>query len=606
MNPLFVRNIAIIAHVDHGKTTMVDQLLRQSGTIAEHKEMQERAMDSNDIERERGITILSKCTTVSYKAQSGDDYTINIVDTPGHADFGGEVERVLGMVDSVVLLVDSVEGPMPQTRFVLRKSLALGLKPIVVINKIDRDQARPDAVLNMVFDLFVALNANSEQLDFPVVYASAKKGFAVYDPGDAPVNMVPLFETVIRHVAPPVAKLDGPFCMQAATLSYDAFVGRLAIGRIYEGRVKLGDRVLVNRITGADTFERISKIYRFRGLERVETTEAQAGEIIMIAGVPEILPGDTINAPDSPRRLPAIEIDEPTISMRFLVNGSPFAGREGKFVTSRQIRDRLLKELEKDVSLRVNFESNSDVFEVSGRGELHLAILIENMRREGFELAVSKPVVIFRTGERGEKLEPIEQVTVECGDDFAGTVINKLNQRKGEMQAMEPSGEGMTRIEYLVPSRGLIGFRSEFLTDTRGTGVLYSVFDHYGDFKGEISSRQNGAMVVLEAGVTTAYSLFALQERGQMFMHPSEEVYAGQVLGIHARENELVVNPCKKKALTNMRSAGADEKLILTPPRIHTLESALEWIEEDELVEVTPKSIRIRKVELDHNRRKRN
>lgn len=606
MNPLFVRNIAIIAHVDHGKTTMVDKLLRQSGTIAEHKEMQERAMDSNDIERERGITILSKCTTVAYKSESGDDYTINIVDTPGHADFGGEVERVLGMVDSVVLLVDSVEGPMPQTRFVLRKSLALGLKPIVVINKIDRDQARPDAVLNMVFDLFVALNANSEQLDFPVVYASAKKGFAVYDPKDAPVNMVPLFETVIKHVAPPVAKLDGPFCMQAATLSYDAFVGRLAIGRIYEGRVKLGDRVLVNRITGADTFERISKIYRFRGLEKVETTEAQAGEIIMIAGVPEILPGDTINAPDSPRRLPAIEIDEPTISMRFLVNGSPFAGREGKFVTSRQIRDRLLKELEKDVSLRVNFESNSDVFEVSGRGELHLAILIENMRREGFELAVSKPVVIFRTNEKGGKMEPMEQVTVECGDDYAGTVINKLNQRKGEMQAMEPSGDGMTRIEYLVPSRGLIGFRSEFLTDTRGTGVLYSVFDHYGDFKGEISSRQNGAMVVLESGVTTAYSLFALQERGGMFMHPGEEVYAGQVLGIHARENELVVNPCKKKALTNMRSAGADEKLTLTPPRIHTLESALEWIEEDELVEVTPKSIRIRKVELDHNRRKRN
>jgi GTP-binding protein len=606
MNPLFVRNIAIIAHVDHGKTTMVDKLLRQSGTIADHKEMQERAMDSNDIERERGITILSKCTTVAYKSESGEDYTINIVDTPGHADFGGEVERVLGMVDSVVLLVDSVEGPMPQTRFVLRKSLALGLKPIVVINKIDREQARPDAVLNMVFDLFVALNASSEQLDFPVVYASAKKGFAVYDPHDAPVNMVPLFETVIKHVAPPVAKLDGPFCMQAATLSYDAFVGRLAIGRIYEGRVKLGDRVLVNRITGADTFERISKIYRFRGLEKVETTEAQAGEIIMIAGVPEILPGDTINAPDSPRRLPAIEIDEPTISMRFLVNGSPFAGREGKFVTSRQIRDRLLRELEKDVSLRVNFESNSDVFEVSGRGELHLAILIENMRREGFELAVSKPVVIFRTNDKGGKTEPIEQVTVECGDDYAGTVINKLNQRKGEMQAMEPSGDGMTRIEYLVPSRGLIGFRSEFLTDTRGTGVLYSVFDHYGDFKGEISSRQNGAMVVLESGVTTAYSIFALQERGGMFMHPGEEVYAGQVLGIHARENELVVNPCKKKALTNMRSAGADEKLTLTPPRIHTLESALEWIEEDELVEVTPKSIRIRKVELDHNRRKRN
>jgi GTP-binding protein len=605
MNPLFIRNVAIIAHVDHGKTTLVDKLLRQSGTVAEHKELAERAMDSNDIERERGITILSKCTTVTYKAESGDDYLINIVDTPGHADFGGEVERVLKMVDSVVLLVDAVEGPMPQTRFVLRKSLALGLKPIVVINKIDRDQARPDAVLNMVFDLFVALHATNEQLDFPVVYASAKQGFAMYEANEKPKDMRPLFETIIAKVHPPEVKLNGPFCMQAGTLSYDAFVGRLAIGRIYEGNVKTGDRVLVCRHVGSDTTERISKIYRFRGLERVETTEAQAGEIIMIAGISDILPGDTINAPDSPRRLPAIDIDEPTISMRFMVNGSPFAGREGKFVTSRQIRDRLLRELEKDVSLRVTFADNADVFEVAGRGELHLAILIENMRREGFELAVSKPVVIFRQGDRGEKLEPIEQVTVECGDDYAGTVINKLNMRRGEMQAMEPSGDGMTRLEYLVPSRGLIGFRSEFLTDTRGTGVLYSVFDQYAPYKGDINTRQNGALVVLEAGVTTAYALFALQERGQMFVDPAEEVYAGQVIGQHARENELVINPCKKKALTNMRSAGADDKLLLTPPRIHTLESALEWIDEDELVEITPKSVRVRKVELDHNRRKR-
>jgi GTP-binding protein len=605
MNPQFIRNVAIIAHVDHGKTTMVDQLLRQSGTVAEHKEMAERAMDSNDIERERGITILSKCTSVNYDSVSGDNYLINIVDTPGHADFGGEVERVLKMVDSVVLLVDSVEGPMPQTRFVLRKSLALGLRPIVVINKIDREQARPDAVLDMIFDLFVALHASSEQLDFAVVYASAKKGFAVYDPADAPVNMAPLFETIIKAAPAPNVTLDGAFCMQCATLAYDSFVGRMAIGRVYEGTLKVGERVMICMQAGGERSERISKLFRFRGLERVETTEVQAGEIVMVAGMAEILPGDTINQIDQRRRLPAIDVDEPTISMRFLVNTSPFAGKEGKFVTSRQIRDRLLKELEKDVSLRVTFADNADVFEVAGRGELHLSILIENMRREGFELAVSKPVVIFRQGEKGEKLEPIEQVTVECGDDYASTVINKLNQRRGEMQVMEPSGEGMTRIEYLVPSRGLIGFRSEFLTDTRGTGVLYSVFDHYAPYKGDISSRQNGALVVLEGGITTAYALFSLQERGAMFLGAADEVYSGQVIGQHARENELVINPCKKKALTNMRSAGADDKLLLTPPRLMTLESALEWIDEDELVEVTPKSIRIRKIELDHNRRKR-
>jgi GTP-binding protein len=605
MDPRFVRNIAIIAHVDHGKTTLVDELLRQSGTLNERAELQERAMDSNDIERERGITILSKCTTVTYKAVDSTPYRINIVDTPGHADFGGEVERVLKMVDSVLLLVDAVEGPMPQTRFVLRKSLGLGLRPIVVINKIDRDGARPDAVLDAVFDLFVALNATSEQLDFPVIYASGKSGFAVLDPSDPRENMVPLFELVLQKVDPPAVSLEGPFCMQAATLSYDSFVGRLAIGRVVEGRAKVGDRVTVCSPLHGKRTERISKIFRFRGLEREETQECQAGEIVMLAGLPEILPGDTINQVDHERMLPAIDIDEPTISMRFLVNGSPFAGREGKFVTSRQIRDRLLRELEKDVSLRVAFSDVADVFEVSGRGELHLAILLENMRREGFELAVSKPVVIFRKDEQGQKLEPMEQVTVECGEDYAGTVINKLNLRRGEMQVMEPSGEGMTRIEYLVPARGLIGFRNEFLTDTRGTGVLYSVFDHYGPYRGDIQGRQNGALINMEPGVTTAYSMFSLQERGSMFIQPGEEVYAGQVIGQHARENDLVVNPCKKKQLTNMRSAGADDKLLLTPPRLHTLESALEWIDEDELVEITPKNIRIRKVELDHNRRKR-
>jgi GTP-binding protein len=606
MNPELIRNVAIIAHVDHGKTTLVDKLLRQSGTIADHKQLQERAMDSNDIERERGITILSKCTSVNYESSDGNTYLINIVDTPGHADFGGEVERVLKMVDSVVLLVDSVEGPMPQTRFVLRKSLALGLRPIVVINKIDRDQARPDAVLDMVFDLFVALEAANEQLDFATVYASAKQGYAMYDPADSPDDMAPLFETIIKSAPAPDVKLDGPFCMQCATLAYDSFVGRLAIGRVVEGRLKLGDRVTVCQQAGGEKTERISKLYRFSGLERVETTEVQAGEIVMVAGLPDVLPGDTINQVDNKRRLPAIDIDEPTISMRFMVNTSPFAGKEGKFVTSRQIRDRLGRELEKDVSLRVAYPDDADVFEVSGRGELHLSILIENMRREGFELAVSKPVVIFREGPNGEKTEPVEQVTIECGDDYAGAVINKLNQRRGEMQVMEPSGDGMTRVEFQVPSRGLIGFRNEFLTDTRGTGVLYSVFDHYAPYKGDISGRQNGALVAMENGITTAYSLFTLQDRGSMFVVNAEEVYQGQVIGQNARENELVINPCKRKQLNNMRSSGADDKLLLTPPRIMTLETALEWIDVDELVEVTPKSIRVRKIELDHNRRKRN
>lgn len=605
MNADRIRNVAIIAHVDHGKTTLVDQLLRQSGTVAAHKAMDERAMDSNDIEKERGITILSKCTMVQYAAQDGEDYTVHIVDTPGHADFGGEVERVLKMVDSVLLLVDAVEGPMPQTRFVLRKSLALGLRPIVVINKIDRDQARPDAVLDMVFDLFVALDANEAQLDFPVVYASGRSGFACADPSDPRVDMKPLFEAIIRHVPPPESILSAPFRMQCATLGYDNFVGRLCVGRVISGRVRVGDRVLVNKQLGGHSFERVSRVFRFRGLERIEAEEATAGEIIMLAGVGEIRPGDTINDPDHPMLLDAIQIDEPTISMRFMVNNSPFAGKEGKFVTSRQIRDRLMRELEKDVSLRVEETETADCFKVSGRGELHLSILIENMRREGFEMAVSQPVVITRLDENGRKQEPVELVVVECGEDYSGTVINKLNQRRGEMKALEPSGEGMVRMEYLVPSRGLIGFRGEFLTDTRGTGVLYSNFDHYAEWKGDMPGRRNGALIVMENGATTGYSLFALQDRGSMFMGAGFDVYGGQVLGQHARENDLVVNPCKAKQLTNMRSSGADEKTTLTPPKIFTLEAALEWIEDDELVEVTPKSIRIRKVELDHNKRKK-
>jgi GTP-binding protein len=601
----FIRNVAIIAHVDHGKTTLVDKLLRQSGTVAAHKEMAERAMDSNDQERERGITILAKCTTVNYKADSGDIFTFNIVDTPGHADFGGEVERVLKMVDCVLLLVDAVEGPMPQTRFVLRKSLALGLKPIVVINKIDRPNARLDEVLNMCFDLFVALKATDEQLDFPVIYASAKQGYAMNDPKEPAVDMRPIFERIIKSVPAPDADVDAPFCMQVATLSYDAFVGRLAVGRVYDGRVTVGSRVAVLGQNDVNSFGRISKIVRFQGLERVEASEAKAGDIIMIAGLDTVLPGDTIGAPDGTKRLPAMEIDEPTISMLFMVNTSPFAGREGKFVTSRHIRDRLMRELEADVSLRVEDTESAETFRVSGRGELHLSVLLERMRREGYELAVSQPKVILKKDEKGHTLEPMELVVVECGEDYQGTVINKLSMRKGELKVLEPSGEGMCRMEYLIPSRGLIGFRSEFLTDTRGTGVLYSNFDHYAPFRGEIGGRANGALVALEPGDTTAYALYRLQDRGLMFMGTAENVYGGQIIGQHAKENDLVINPCTKKALTNIRSAGADEKLTLIPPRLHTLESALEWIDDDELVEVTPTSIRIRKAVLDHNRRKR-
>ncbi len=599
-----IRNIAIIAHVDHGKTTLVDQLLRQSGTVAAHREMAERAMDSNELERERGITILSKCTTVTWHDDAGGDWKVNIVDTPGHADFGGEVERVLKMVDCVVLVVDAVEGPMPQTRFVLRKSLALGHEPIVVINKIDRDQSRPDEVLNEVFDLFVALDANEHQLDFPVVYASARNGFARMEPDHDDMDMKALFRAIVEHAPPPPIAEGNDFCMQCATLSYDSFVGRLAIGRIYEGTISVGDRVTICRQRGGESNVRISRIFGFHGLERVETERADAGEIVMLAGMDDVLPGDTINQLDKRRRLPAIDIDEPTISMRFMVSTSPFAGREGKYVTSRQLRGRLMEQLERDVSLRVADTNSPDVMEVSGRGELHLSILIETMRREGFELAVTRPAVITRRDEDGTLMEPMELVVVECGDEFSGTVINKLNIRRGEMQKMEPAGEGMTRLEYRMPARGLIGYRSEFLTDTRGTGQMHTNFDGYEPMRGDVPRRANGALIVMEPGETTGYALFSLQDRGQMFVGPGFEVYAGQVIGEHARDNDLVVNPCKKKQLTNMRASGSDDKLLLTPPRDLSLEAALEWIDDDELVEITPENIRLRKLELDHNKRK--
>lgn len=600
-----IRNIAIIAHVDHGKTTMVDRLLQFAGSVASHREMADRVMDSNDLEKERGITITAKSTTVHWTDDADQTWMVNIVDTPGHADFGGEVERVLRMVDSVILIVDSFEGPMPQTRFVLRKSLALGLRPIVVLNKIDRPEARPDAVLDMVFDLFGALEANDDQLDFPVLYASGRDGYAMWELEDEPVDMKPLFEAIIKHVPTPEANPDAPLRAQVATLAWDNFVGRLGVARIYDGEIKVNQTVNILSPDKPARQGRISKLYRFNGIERVSTDSASAGEIVTFAGLEDLLPGDTVAAQNVTEAMPAIDVDEPTITMRFAVNNSPFAGLDGKFVTSRQIRDRLMRELQQDVSLRVEDGPTGDSFTVSGRGELHLTVLIEKMRREGYELGVSQPQVILRKDEDGNVTEPWEHVLIECGEDYAGTVISKLNARKGQMEGMTQAGEGMTRLEYLVPSRGLIGFRNEFMTDTRGTGVMHSVFDHYGAHMGEMAQRPNGALIANEPGDTTAYSLYNLQDRGIMFLGNAEPVYAGQIIGQHSRENDLVINPCRKKAVNNMRTTGADEKLVLTPHRVFTLETALEWINDDELVEVTPKSIRIRKAILDHNKRKR-
>jgi len=595
-----LRNIAIIAHVDHGKTTLVDKLLQQSGTFAAHAKVTERVMDSNDLEKERGITILAKNTALDWR-----DYHINIVDTPGHADFGGEVERVLSMVDSVLLLVDAVDGPMPQTRFVTQKAFALGLKPIVVINKIDRPGARPDWVVDQTFDLFDRLGATDEQLDFPIVYASALNGYAGLDTGVTGGDMTPLFETIIEKVSPPDVDLDGPFQMQVSSLDYNTYVGVIGVGRIQRGTIKPNVPLVIVSREGVERRGRILQLFGFHGLERVEVPQARAGDIIAFTGIEKLEISDTLCHPDAVEVMTPLTVDEPTVTMTFQVNNSPFAGKEGKFLTSRQIRDRLEKELQHNVALRVEDTGDPDKFKVSGRGELHLSVLIENMRREGFELGVSRPEVILKEAD-GEKHEPFEIVTIEVEEAHQGGIMEKLGERKGDLINMVPDGKGRTRLEYMMPSRGLIGFQTEFMTATSGSGLLYHVFDHYGPMKkGDIGSRKRGVMVSMVQGKALAYALFALQERGELFLVHADEVYEGMLVGIHSRANDLVVNPTKAKQLTNIRAAGTDENLILTPIQKMTLEQALEFIDEDELVEVTPKSIRLRKKWLTENERKR-
>ena len=595
-----LRNIAIIAHVDHGKTTLVDKLLTQSGTFAAHQAVGIRMMDSNAIEKERGITILAKNTAIRW-----NDYRINIVDTPGHADFGGEVERVLSMVDSVLLLVDAVDGPMPQTRFVTRKAFAQGLHPIVVINKIDRPGARPSWVLDQTFDLFDKLGATEEQLDFPVVYASALNGYAGFTPDVRAGDMTPLFETIIKHVPAPDVDVDGPFQMQVSSLAYSSYVGAIAIGRIKRGRVKSGQQVTVVDPDGKARPGKILQVLGFLGLERYEVPEASAGDIIAITGIEAPRISDTLCEPSTVEALPALSVDEPTVTMTFEVNSSPFAGQDGKFVTSRQIRERLERELIHNVALRVEDTDSPDKFRVSGRGELHLSILIENMRREGYELAVSRPRVILKEV-NGERQEPYETLTVDVESQHQGTVMEKLGLRKGDLLNMEPDGKGRVRLEYMIPSRGLIGFRTEFLTATAGTGLLYSTFDHYGPMKkGEVASRVNGVLISNGLGASVAYAIFNLQERGRMFIGPGEELYEGMVIGIHSRDNDLVINAMKGKQLTNMRASGSDENVILVPPIRLSLEQSLEFIDDDELVEVTPNHLRLRKRFLKETDRKR-
>ncbi len=596
-----LRNIAIIAHVDHGKTTLVDKLLQQSGTFAAHQSVGERVMDSNDLEKERGITITAKNTALKYR-----DHHINVVDTPGHADFGGEVERVLSMVDGVVLLVDAVEGPMPQTRFVTRKALAQGLKPIVVINKIDRPGARPDWVINATFDLFDKLGATDEQLDFPVVYASALNGFAKLDMNDSNDNMDPLFETILKHVPPPPGSADAPLQLQISALDYSSFVGRIGIGRILNGRIKPGQAVAV--MAGPESAPksgRINQVLGFHGLNRVLVDEAEAGDIVLINGIEEIGIGVTICDKDNPLALPLLKVDEPTLTMNFQVNDSPLAGTEGKFVTSRQVRDRLNRELLTNVALRVEDTSDADTFLVSGRGELHLTILLENMRREGYEIAVSKPRVVFKEID-GERHEPYEALTVDVEETNQGSVMEELGRRRGDLQDMQPDGHGRVRLEYRIPARGLIGFQSEFMTLTRGTGIMAHVFDEYGPMKADMPSRRNGVLISQENGEAVAYALWKLEDRGRMFVSPGDKLYEGMIIGIHSRDNDLVVNPIKGKQLTNIRASGTDEAVRLTPPVKLTLESAVEFIEDDELVEITPQSIRLRKRFLTENERKRN
>ncbi|MCF6280669.1 MAG: translational GTPase TypA [Candidatus Polarisedimenticolaceae bacterium] len=595
-----LRNIAIIAHVDHGKTTLVDQLLQQSGTLGERFGAVERVMDSNDLEKERGITILSKNTSIRW-----NDYRINIVDTPGHADFGGEVERVLSMVDSVLLLVDAVEGPMPQTRFVTQKAFKHGLRPIVVINKIDRDGARPDWVIDQTFDLFDQLGATDEQLDFPIIYASAINGYAGNEADVCEGDMTPLFQAIIDHCPVPDVDPDGPFQMQVTSLGYNSYVGAISIGRVTRGSIKRNQQITLVKPDGAKRREKIALIYSFHGLEKVEVESASAGDIIALTGITAPNVSDTLCDNDHAEMLPALSVDEPTVSMTFQVNSSPFAGKEGKYLTSRQLKDRLETELIHNVALRVEEGTDPEKFKVSGRGELHLSILLETMRREGFELAVSRPEVIFREID-GEVCEPYEQMTVDIEDGHQGGIMEALGERKGALKDMVPDGSGRVRLDYIIPSRGLIGFQTDFMTLTSGTGLMYHVFDHYGPAqKGGIAARHNGALIANSTGKALGYSLFNLQERGRLLTGHAEEVYEGQVIGIHSRDNDLVVNPLKGKQLTNVRASGTDENIVLTPPIRFTLEQALEFIEEDELVEITPSAIRIRKRLLKEHERKR-
>ncbi|GAB6169964.1 translational GTPase TypA [Clostridium carnis] len=593
-----IRNIAIIAHVDHGKTTLVDALLKESNVFRSNEKVDERVMDSNDLEKERGITILSKNTALIY-----DDIKINIVDTPGHADFGGEVERVLKMVDSVLLVVDSYEGPMPQTKFVLKKALELGLKPIVVINKIDKPNARPEIVIDEVFDLFLELGADDEQLDFPIIYASAREGFARYNVEDTNEDMTPLFKTILKHVEAPEGYLDGPFQMLVTTLDTNEYVGRIAIGKVHRGSVKKNQTVALVRKDGTTSNYKVSNVFTYNGLNREESQEVGLGDIIAISGVPDCNIGETIADAQNPEALPFVEIDEPTLSMNFMVNDSPFAGREGEFVTSRHLRDRLMKELETNVSLRVR-EISSDCFEVSGRGELHLSILIETMRREGYELQVSKANVIFKE-ENGKKVEPMEYLTIDVPEEFMGPVMEKLGPRKGEMVNMTSAVNGYTRLEFVIPARGLIGFRSEFMTDTKGNGIMNHVFHGYAPYKGEMPGRSRGSICAFEDGDAIAYGLFNAQERGTLFIGAGVPVYQGMVVGECARAEDIDINICKGKKLTNTRASGSDDALKLTPPRQMTLEQCLEFINADELVEVTPETVRMRKRCLDAAERRR-
>ena len=597
-----IRNVAIIAHVDHGKTTLVDELLKQSGVFRENQEVAERVMDSGDIERERGITILSKNTAVMYKGTK-----INIIDTPGHADFGGEVERVLKMVNGVILVVDAFEGVMPQTRFVLKKALELNHPVIVCINKIDRPEARPEEIIDEVLELFLDLDANEKQLDCPFVFASAKEGVATLDLENENNNMSPLFETIINYIPAPVGDPDAGTQALISTIDYNEYVGRIGVGKVDNGSVRIGQEVVIVNHHDPDKLQKvkISKLYEFDGLQKVEVKEARFGSIVAISGISDIRIGDTLCSPEAPKPIPFQKISEPTIAMQFIVNDSPLAGQEGKYVTSRHLRDRLFRELNTDVSLRVEETDSTESFKVSGRGELHLSVLIENMRREGYEFAVSKAEVLYQTDENGKKLEPMELVYVDVPETFSGTVIEKLSIRKGELQNMKPIGDSYTRLEFIIPARGLIGYRGEFLTDTKGNGVMNSVYNGYGPYKGDIQYRKQGSLIAFEAGEAITYGLYNAQERGTLFIGPGEKVYAGMVIGQNGRGEDIELNVCKTKHLTNTRSSSADEALRLTPPRILSLEQALEFIDTDELLEITPESLRIRKKILDPTMRKR-